>query len=306
MNADPRDVRADLAGLLPAPAERDLPSDRHRLIQEFVMTQIHPDYPSAAPASRRAPRRRLILASALSAVAAATAAVALVGVDGTGTGGGTGSAADNRPPVAAERSGQQILLAAATTAGQRPATSGSYWFRRTECTGDTQEIWTTKDGRAWVRVAGSGKVRELGTFGFSLGGVDASFAQLQKLPARPAALKRWVTEAVAKTEPGSDAATRERLVLGGLLDLLAKLPVPPAVRAAAFEAVAGYSGVTNTGATEGGQGLSIRLGTEPLVRLVVDPATAQIRQTDLVVLASGARPSAMCTVTAEWTDQLPR
>ncbi|MCW3843449.1 hypothetical protein ONA70_25410, partial [Micromonospora yasonensis] len=78
MNANPNqstsDARADLARLLPAPAERDLPSDRHRLIQEFVMTQIHTAQPPAGPAPRRVPRRRLILASALTMAVAATAA----------------------------------------------------------------------------------------------------------------------------------------------------------------------------------------------------------------------------------------
>ncbi|SBT38840.1 CU044_5270 family protein [Micromonospora narathiwatensis] len=313
MNADPRDVRADLAGLLPAPAERDLPSDRHRLIQEFVMNEIHTDHPSAERAARRtAPRRRLILASALTGALAAAAAVVVIGVGGSG---GSGGAADG--PATAASSGQQILLAAATTAEQAPATSGAYWYLRTTSTDTEWESWTGRDGRTWVRGAKTGGdvIALSWAASFRLGGPEVSLAQLQQLPTEPAALKHWITESVrssdVRTSAGRpDAAMREQMVFDGLLALLAQLPAPPEVRAAAFRAVAAYPEVTSTGATDGGRGLLIRLNGETVARLVVDPTTSRIRKTNFFVTADGARMStpgdAMFTLTAEWTDRLPR
>ena len=64
MQPDPND-RAELARLLPRPVERDLPSDRHQRLQEFVMSRIHQDLRSAEQAPRRSPKRRpVFLASA--------------------------------------------------------------------------------------------------------------------------------------------------------------------------------------------------------------------------------------------------
>jgi hypothetical protein len=54
------------------PAERDLPEGRHRLLKEFVMSEI-----DRAPAKRRLPRHT-VLAPALGAVAAAAVALPLL------------------------------------------------------------------------------------------------------------------------------------------------------------------------------------------------------------------------------------
>lgn len=151
MNADARDVRSDLAGLLPAPAERDLPGDRHRLIQEFVMTQIHPHRPPAERVPRRRPRRRLILASALTAAAAATAAVVVIGAAGPEA--AAPIAGGRSAPVGTGPAGHQILLAAATTAGRTPAGSGAYWYLRTEAPDWRSESWTRRDGRTGYAAA---------------------------------------------------------------------------------------------------------------------------------------------------------
>ncbi len=64
--------RDELVRLLPALVERDLPSDRQRQLQEFVMTQIHQDLRPVVPAPGRKPTRRLVVAvGALAAVAIA-------------------------------------------------------------------------------------------------------------------------------------------------------------------------------------------------------------------------------------------
>ena len=105
----------ELVRLLPEPVDRDLPSDRHRHIQEFVMSQIQHDLQSAARLPHRTPRRRLAyVGSALAATAmAAVAAVAVTGgFSGTATSQGTESASGPVTPL----SGQQILLVA-----ERPA-----------------------------------------------------------------------------------------------------------------------------------------------------------------------------------------
>ncbi|MEU1686433.1 CU044_5270 family protein [Micromonospora sp. NPDC005707] len=314
MNADARDVRSDLAGLLPAPAERDLPGDRHRLIQEFVMTQIHPHRPPAERVPRRRPRRRLILASALTAAAAATAAVVVIGAAGPEA--AAPIAGGRSAPVGTGPAGHQILLAAATTAGRTPAGSGAYWYLRTEAPDWRSESWTRRDGRTWVRGGKTGgKVLELaGPVPFRLGGPQVSFDELQRLPTEPAALKERIGELVRdsdiRTSAGRpDAAMREQMVFDGLLSLIAQLPAPPKVRAAAFQAVGGYPEVTSTGATEGGEGLLIRLDADWAARLVVDPATARIRRTNFFVTADGARITApegrMFTLTTEWTDRPP-
>src|SRR5688500_7721058 len=105
--------RAELARLLPRPVERELPGERHRQLQEFVMNEIHRDLRTTGPAPRRPLLRRSVLVtSALTAVAAVAAAIG-VAVTGTGTG-TTGD--DPTPPGPAILSGQELLLAAADTA----------------------------------------------------------------------------------------------------------------------------------------------------------------------------------------------
>ncbi|SDQ57060.1 hypothetical protein [Thermostaphylospora chromogena] len=68
------DEREELARLLPLPAEPELPSGRHRILKEFVMSEIR--------ATEAQPRRRLprlaVLAPALTLAAAAVVAAPLV------------------------------------------------------------------------------------------------------------------------------------------------------------------------------------------------------------------------------------
>ncbi|MCW3844599.1 hypothetical protein ONA70_31425 [Micromonospora yasonensis] len=220
-------------------------------------------------------------------------------------------------PSSAAAPGQQILLAAATTAEKTPAESGTYWYLRTESTDWRSESWTRRDGRTWVRGDKTGgTVMELPLpTPFRLGGPDVTFDQLQELPTEPAALKQWIARSVrnsdVRTSAGKpDAAMREQMVFDGLFSLVAQLPAPPKVRAAAFHAIAAYPEVASTGATDGGEGLLIRLGAGSAARLVIDPATARIRKTSFYVTADGARISregdGMFALTAEWTDRLPR
>ncbi len=122
--------RDELIRLLPELADRPLPSDRHRQLQEFVMTHIQQDPQVTGQASRRLPRRRLALAtSALAAVAVAVAVVA-VGTAGFGLGGGKSGSTD-RPGTSAstQRSaaglppGTRTFELAANYAAARPFTA---------------------------------------------------------------------------------------------------------------------------------------------------------------------------------------
>jgi len=79
------DERDEWARLLPVPPPRDLPQGRHRLLKEFVMTEIHD------PPRRQAPRR--VLRPAILAVVLAGAVVLAIGVSAVLGGGAPAYAA---------------------------------------------------------------------------------------------------------------------------------------------------------------------------------------------------------------------
>jgi hypothetical protein len=144
-----------------------------------------------------------------------------------------------------------------------------------------------------------------------------SFTQLQKLPTKPDALQAWITDALkhsdVRTSAGRpDATMQKRLVFDGLVSLVSQLPAPPKVRAAAFRAIASYPNVKSLGAAKGGQGLLISLPEDGQARLVVDPATSQVRNTNFFVTADGAEVLVSrgalrsVTIVTEWTDLPPK
>src|SRR5947207_7753803 len=128
------DEREELARLLPQPAERDLPSDRHRQLQEFVMSHIQQDLRQATRGPRRSPRRLVYLTSALAAGSAMAVIAAAVGAGALG-GAGTPVVSGGTSIEPAPATGQQILLAAATTAEKLPQDAGAYWYVTVVSTG---------------------------------------------------------------------------------------------------------------------------------------------------------------------------
>ncbi|MEU8347431.1 hypothetical protein SAMN05443665_101116 [Actinomadura meyerae] len=311
----------ELARLLPGPAERDLPSDRHQRLKEFVMSQIQEDLRSSEQAPRRRKGRRpVVLVSALTAAATATAAVVVLGMSGSEDS-RAGSDGRSTASAAASPSGQQILLVAATTAERTPAGSGTYWYVKTTYTkreGGARislESWTRRDGRVWWKGAKTqGKVVRLATPApFRLGGAAVSVEQLDRLPTEPEALQGWIADAVKRggvtTSAGrADAKTRERSVFDGLVSLVSQLPSPPKARSAAFRALASYPEVKNLGPVKGGQGLTISLGKGEVANLVLDPKTSRITDTDYFVSADGAQVTAPggATIVAQWTNRPPK
>ncbi|MFC6016821.1 CU044_5270 family protein [Plantactinospora solaniradicis] len=322
--------RAELARLLPEPVERDLPSDRHQLLQEFVMSHIDQDLRAAEQAPRRAPKRRRVwLTSALTAAAATTAAAVVIGLGGVGGSVDGGSVDDGAaPPVVTEMSGSQILLAAATAAEQAPEGSGTYWYTKTVSrygksgTPQQYESWRRRDGQSWFRGEKTkGEMFKIPQpVPFSLGGSEISIDQLQKLPTQPDALKTWLEDTLldsdVRTSDGKlTPGQQQQLTFEGLISLVSQLPAPPKVRAAAFRAIAMYPNVKSLGKVDGGQGLEITLvGQETPAKLVVDLGKSQIRETSWYVTPDGGNAGfagdhaadSSYTLTAEWTNNLPK
>ncbi|HEU4423473.1 MAG TPA: CU044_5270 family protein [Pilimelia sp.] len=346
MNATPirpgSNEREELARLLPQPAERDLPSDRHSQLQELVMNHIQQELQPATGGPRRSPRRLAHLTSALAAgvavaVAAAAVGAGVLGGAGTPVTSGDGAATKPAPALA---SGRQILLAAATTAEQLPQGTGTYWYAKVVSTGPREgefwqdETWTAWDGRTWYRYVQQdppnespdpspipdgepqGVVLEMPEPNqFSLGGAKVTMGQLQALPTEAVALKAWITNLIRTSDIRTSAgkltpAQQQWCVFEGLVSLVSLLPAPPKVRGAALRAIASYPHVTNLGPVDGGLGLLIPFhpGETP-ARLVIDPETGQLRRTSVLIpmfggiITSGGGSFA---ITAEWTNTLPR
>ncbi|WP_433179141.1 CU044_5270 family protein [Actinoallomurus sp. CA-150999] len=325
MNTTPtqpgRDDREELARLLPPSAERDLPSGRHRRIQEFVMSQIHQDLRSAEQAPRRrSPKRRpVILGAALTAVAGATAAAVVIGTAGSGKSTPTATHASgsvSHPAVAL--SGKQVLLAAATTAEHAPAGSGTYWHVRTYYTktdssgtgGSVIETWTRRDGKSWARsgapnspIVVNGAKHGFWNNGFGVNDIMLSFQQIQRLPADPNALRTYITRNSREMKAVGHGMTKDEVISAGLGSLLKMTPAPPAVRAAAFRALAALPEVQNLGPVKGGVGLKIRY-SDGWGRLVLDPATSQLKSAGFG--DSDKKMSGTEQTNAGWTNEAPR
>jgi hypothetical protein len=131
-----------------------------------------------------------------------------------------------------------------------------------------------------------------------------SFRHLQRLPASPAGLQAWLRAferrftqrtGVPTPEPGS--------LIQSLTELVAGLPTPPQVRAAAFRELATLPNVTSLGPVHGGQALRISLGVSTHATLIVDPSTSRARE----ILTVSYRPqsSSSVAVSARWVNWRP-
>jgi hypothetical protein len=199
------------------------------------------------------------LIAGLTTAGMATAAVVVVST------GSTGSTANPNSSPSAD-SGRQILLAAATTAEQQPATSGRYWHLKlvddykkptSKPSRQVTESWVGHDGQRWYRAAGK------------------------------------VVHEVAEST----------YIPSVLIDLLYEDPTPPKVRAAAYRALAALPNVKNTGAVKGGRRLVINGGTAEEYRLVFDPKTSVVHSVSWGDVKSYNN---FTILTAEWTNTLPK
>jgi hypothetical protein len=81
-------------------------------------------------------------------------------------------------------------------------------------------------------------------------GLHLTFGQLQRLSAKPDALRAWLAaDARRHLDPSVGAAVINLNVAAALADLLVYHPVPPAVRAAGYRALADMPNVTSIGPT---------------------------------------------------------
>jgi hypothetical protein len=232
------------------------------------------------------------------AVAAAGATAIAVASDPAGP-----TAGPNGQPSAIALSGQQVLLAAATVAESKSTGSGTYWHLNNEFTDDKGHhaggTWETRDGQMWV-ATGSGAIEKLsGRQPFGVGGVDITYAQLQKLPTSPAALK---TELVNRSNVETSAEIKE---FRGLADLLIRVPAPPKVRAAAFRALAGLPHIKNLGKVSGGQRLQFTYG-DAGTNLIVDPETSTAATEGFTAFSGKKQSMGTLSTTGEWTNTPPQ
>ncbi|MGW5715636.1 CU044_5270 family protein [Amycolatopsis sp. NPDC003865] len=245
-------------------------------------------------------RRKRVLPLAIgTGLVAAAAAVAVVVATSPGP------AAPPPPPqaVAPVYTGPQVLLAAATAAERAHVGTGKYWHTTTKVGKTTWEYWTTADGQEWYRGENTHGKAVLQPRPRPIrvnGGDDVTLSTILTLPPDPAALRAWLI--VGFTRHGLPADQFGFAVLGGLIDLVSTVPSPPAVRAAAFRAIAAYPGVTAL------DDRSVRLPGGG--RLVVDPATGQVDSSS-VFLDRNGKPATNANgdtyaVSGEWTDDLPK
>ncbi|GII97127.1 hypothetical protein [Sinosporangium siamense] len=219
------------------------------------------------------------------------------------------------PSAVVQKSGRQILLAAATAAVNTPEESGTYWYVKTVSTSSmagrelgesSVETWTRRDGKSWFRASGKNEVTENGgknghwSDGFDLENTRLSYEQIQRLATDPDELVTWLVRHAGKPLHVETA----RVV--PLLKVLSSMPAPPEVRAAAFRALAAQPNVRNLGAVDGGESLAIDYPFGEL-RLVTDVEAARLRTS--VFTSAAAKPGKDGTTLvekAEWTDDLPK
>jgi hypothetical protein len=178
--------------------------------------------------------------------------------------------------------------------------------------------WDVGSGTQSIRhstAPGRGELTRLdaATFLEDLGGFNRS--QLEGLPTDPGALRDLF---VARLGPVPSNYGVDSMLVGAMVQLLADVPAPPAVRAAAFRVLAGINGMRSTGQVtdeEGRTGTGIELAqTFPDVsdsrQLIVDPATYLILASNYLATAGGdgTRPvkeQRRVIVRARWTDEPP-
>jgi hypothetical protein len=269
------------------------------------------------PARRRA---RWLAAGAGISVAAAVAITAVV-VPSRTSGGLT------------HLTGRQILLTAARVAQAQPVTSGRYWDVKVvwqigpgsmgggglggaSATGSS-ESWADRDGHVWVSGPHGTAIKVAHPahgFVFHVGGITLSYAGLQNLPTTSAALTTWVVNAVKAENsvppPSAAASARFNGLVANLVSLLSEYPAPPAVRAATFRALAALPGVRTLGRVDGGLAVLVESppgGEQVIEKLVIDPATAQLRTVVAYGRIGGALKPVATThyVICQWTNQLP-
>ncbi|MFD0855673.1 hypothetical protein ACFQ07_25755, partial [Actinomadura adrarensis] len=198
------------------------------------------------------------------------------------------------------------LLAAATTAESRPASSGTYWHVATEMVSPDGKIrltsgtWTRRDGQTWISVE-RGKISKLpNRQPIKLRTTDIDLDGIQRLPTDPDAL----LATLRKHTKGRPSQVPNGPTIMLLQELLNRVPAPPKVRAAAFRSLASLPNIKNLGRVEGGYALEFSLD-DGGTRMVVDPKTTTVNAQGFTSLGGGRQSMPADTTTGRWTDELP-
>ncbi|MEV0696506.1 CU044_5270 family protein [Saccharopolyspora sp. NPDC050389] len=251
MRRGPREEvdRAELAHLLPSPAEPELSGERHTVLRENLMREIHQQPRTHA---RPARSRRWALAAVPLTIAAITAGVFVLQ-----SGPNAGQAA------AAEQLGRISAAAAAKPEPQiRP---DQYVYIRSvgadsTADGDTdgpfvlgpvqeREIWFAQRQVAPGTVVGA--IREGSDPMYELikhADQTPTYEELKKLPTDPDALLAWVRE-----NSGS-GGSKDRRMFDKLGDLIQEALLPPDLAAAVYQAAAKIPGVELGGEAQDAEG----------------------------------------------------
>ncbi|MDQ0787692.1 CU044_5270 family protein [Streptomyces sp. B3I8] len=269
-----RETRAELARLLPAPPERELPPERHLHHKERLMRLIDNDQARAgatahagtdAHTAGAAPRRPLLPRPALWLPVAALAlagalTVTLVTHDATGTRADTATSAtptgsatvllDRIAAVAADTDAapvrdDQFTYVKSLTAGAEGQPDGSFVPGRLH----EREIWKSQRSGPVKQVGlihedgGYAPLREFlpaGSPGVSPGIDRPTYTWLASLPTDPATLLRKLY----RLTPVQDGQERDQAVFDRIGELLHETVMPPENAAALYKAAARIPGVT--------------------------------------------------------------
>lgn len=268
------------------------------------------------------------LTAAAAVVAAVVAAMAWPATTGPGRHAGTQAVAITR------LSGRQILLAAATKAAAAPAQTGAYWYVKQVVPNpdapagkSTVRNWYSRAGTEYDLSPDGTEIYNSGSTGFSVGGRLLTYGQIRRLPTGPAALKAWL--AWALTHPScracSGGAPRARPAGGtppsatpageavALSELLYQVPAPPALRAAAFRALAAMPDVTRLGNSSSGVVLKISVPEPPASKFPAGKLpvgagkiTLTISTTTLSLRVWSDYQGTTTILKAGWTNARPR
>ncbi len=269
----------------PDPSRDVVERSRHRLQNAM----------RGAPAKPRHRTRWIVAAIGAGAGLAATAAVVVSNPS---------TPAPAKEPVL---SGQQVMLAAATAAESKPASSGRYWHTKSVGTmgkiTTVDETWIARDGRTWISAEPGlvSRVEPRSMIPFT----RLDYAGIQRLPPDPERLKSALLKS-SKVPVGG----RPLMTINLLQSVLSGTPAPPKVRAAAYRALASLPGIANLGRTAGGYRLKISYmntagtrvdGTETIV---VDPKSAQMRVDGWAGFGDGPVPAGPSHSESGWTDRI--
>jgi hypothetical protein len=255
----------DLARLLPVPAERDLPADRKRILQEHLMTELR----QAGKTRTRRPQRRPVLVAGAVLAAAAIAGAAVVGTNALST-----PAA--QPPAQAPVTAAQLLAKIADAAARQPVPAvkdSDFTYIRSEVAyttdtisggHETSTMAKLHERQIWLPVADmcvtgllieDGERTPISPFPVSKDGKvdrdsglptnftcpseghlgDATYRLLQSIPTQPDALLAYLKG--GKKFTNDDPPTE-------IGDMIREAIIPPALAAALYRLAATLPGAT--------------------------------------------------------------